>query len=73
MTSHRPITFHPFRTNVLDCVGRTDLVTETGQPVTIGRNMAGEFVITIAGEVWRSDDNLAASGYLVRHGVGVRQ
>lgn len=67
------ITFHPFRTNVLDCVGRTDLVTRDGLPVQIGRNMRGEFVVTIGGETYRTDDNLQASRVLNEHQVGVQR
>lgn len=66
------ITFHPFRTNILDCVGRTDLVTQDGRLVQIKRKMRGEFVITIGDEIWETDDNLSASRILNDHEVGER-
>lgn len=67
------ITFHPFRANVLDCVGRTDLVTQGGQPVQIKCNMRGEFVVIIGGETYRTDDNLQASRVLNEHQVGYQR
>lgn len=66
----KQIEFHPMRVNVLDAVGRTDLVTRYGDPVTLMRNTRGEFIITIAGKVYTTDDNLEASGYLWNNEVG---
>jgi hypothetical protein len=56
------INVSPFRTNVLDLIGREDLVTRDGRKVSVRRESDRYFIITVDGqERARTDDNLAAS------------
>lgn len=66
------ITFSPFRTNVLDCIGRNDLVTEDGRQVKIRRQNA-DFVIEIDGQTYHTDDNVTASRILNNFPVGFKR
>jgi hypothetical protein len=59
----KEINFSPFATNVIDCIGRNDLITQDGRLVSILRNMT-EFVIIIDGEIHRTKDNVTASKIL---------
>lgn len=71
MTTHHKINVSPFATNVLDLVGRTDLVTPTGIKVTVTRDML-DFVVTIGDErMYCGGDNLSASYTLNQFEVGI--
>jgi hypothetical protein len=68
----RPINFSPFAYNVLNAVGRTDLITPDGKSVSVERS-GMDFVICIEGvEVARTPDNLSASYVLNMREVGVK-
>ena len=58
------ITVGPFWTNVLDLVGRSDLIAGDGRTVTVRRSSM-DFVVEIEGkEVARTNHNLSASYFL---------
>lgn len=63
------INFSPFATNVLDCIGVTNLYTRTLRHVQI--KQFNNFVVEIDGKsVFSSDDNVAVSYFLNSQGVG---
>lgn len=69
-TCHHPIQFNPFTNNVLDYVGREDLITPDGDSVKIVCRMGGGFDVTIKGKTEKNFNNLAASAWLNKHHVG---
>jgi hypothetical protein len=70
-THHKEINFGPFATNVLDVVDRRDLVTPTGEEVTV-RVCSRGFVIDIGNTRYETKDNLQASYILNTHQVGTK-
>jgi len=71
--THQPINFHPMAQNVLDYVGRTDLVTGNGRPVRIAKRMSGGgFDVTIGDQRYQDVSNLEACGLLWQHETGLR-
>jgi hypothetical protein len=72
MPTFREITFHPFFSNVLDYIGRQDLVTKDGHKVEIKRSGSGKFKIYIDGTLtMETGCNLTASAYLCNIETGV--
>jgi len=66
-----PISFSVFRNNVLDYIGRTDLVTITGKSALIERS-GMDFVVSIDRiEVYRGPVNISAAYALNMHEVGI--
>ena len=66
------ITFHPFRENILDYIGRNDLETPDGKKVIIDRSGTFDFAVRFDGEeVFRGDSNLSVSGFLNDNNVGI--
>ena len=66
----REINFSPFANNVLDFVGRNDLVTSAGERVLLSRSGL-DFIIAIGYLKWETDDNIEASYILNSCQVGV--
>lgn len=68
-----PIRVSPYATNVLDLVGREDLVTRSGIPVTVRRDMYGFFILDIGKLHLETPDNLEASFILNSHETGAKR
>jgi hypothetical protein len=72
MPTFSEITFHPFFSNVLDYIGRQDLVTKDGRKVEIKRSFSGKFKIYVDGALTvETGCNLTASAYLCNIETGV--
>ncbi len=69
--THHPLNFSPFATNVLDCVGRADLLTRDGRAVRIENHVRG-FEIYLDGKLeCETPINTSASYFLNSLEVGV--
>lgn len=67
---HRTINFSPYATNVLDCVGRKDLVTPDGTPIEIRLDPCGFSILGRGAQLAGDLSNLGASYWLNSHEVG---
>lgn len=69
----RVIIFSPYNHNVLDYVGRKDLVTNSGNPVRISRD-GNDFIVRVEGHSpYINPDNIHTSFYLNMMEVGVME
>lgn len=69
MKIFQAINFSPFAHNMLDYIGRADLVTAKGIPVNLRRS-GNKFACNIGAEHVETDDNVAMSYFLNIHEVG---
>lgn len=63
------INFHPWKSNVIDYVGKELVSTTTGVKVKVGQDMRGQFIVYVDGVPAETElSNLAASSVLNRIG-----
>jgi hypothetical protein len=70
MKEFKGINFSPFQNNVIDFLGREDLITRSGIPVTL-RQFGMEFKINIGADYLSTYSNTEASYFLNTREVGI--